>query len=144
MHWMLSDPNEWVGLFFLIFVFPLWSAGMGTFVYFWVHVAPSALQRWADDEGYQIIRRQNPRLKDWRSLVSISNNERVYGWVYRVIVRDKMGRSREGLVLVGGPGWYRISVRRCPVVVQWDGAKPLAPVPSHPGDKHLSWDNELG
>jgi hypothetical protein len=104
MHGMPSDPNQWVGLFFLVFVFPLWLAGMGTFVYFWVHVAPSALQRWADDEGYQIIRRKNPEFRDWRSLVSNSGTEGVYGRVYRVIVRNKMGGSREGLVLVGGQG----------------------------------------
>ena len=56
MHGMSSDSNQWVGLFFLVFVFPLWLTGMATFVYFWVHVALSALQQWADDEGYQIIR----------------------------------------------------------------------------------------
>ena len=143
MHGMSSDSNQWVGLFFLVFVFPLWLAGIGTFVYFWVHVAPSALQRWADDEGYQIVRRKNPGLHDWRSLASNSGPERDYRRVYRVIVRDKMGESREGLVLVGGPRWYRITVRRCPVEVRWDGHKPLAPAPSHQRSKHLLWDREL-
>jgi hypothetical protein len=143
MHGMPSDPNPWVGLFFLIFVFPLWLAGMGTFVYFWVHVAPSALRRWADDAGYQIIRRKNPGYHDWRSLASNSNTQPIYGRVYRVIVRDKMGESREGLVVVGGPGWYRMTVRRCPVEVRWDGAKPLAPAPSHLESKGLLWDREL-
>jgi hypothetical protein len=53
------------------------------------------------------------------------------------------GFSEQRLALVGGPRWYRISVRRCPVEVQWDGAKPLTPAPSHPENKHLLRDSEL-
>jgi hypothetical protein len=145
MQAMSSDTNHWVGLLFLFVVFPLWLAGMGRFLYFFAHVAPSALERWADGEGYQIIERKNPRFRDWRSMASNFGPERVYGKFYRVIVRDKMGQSREGLVLVGGPGWwYTISVRRCAAKVRWDGAKAFSPVTSHPENKHLMWDRELG
>jgi hypothetical protein len=138
---MPSDPNQWVGLIFLVFVFPLWLSGMGTFVYFWMHVAPLAVERWADNEDYQIIQRKNPGFHDWRSLASNSGPERFYRRVYRVVVQEKKGQIREGLVLIGGSGWYRTSVRRCPLEVRWDGAKPLAPAPSK---THLLWDRELG
>lgn len=144
MHGVPSDPNQWVGLFFLFVVFPLWLSGMGTFVFFWVHVAPSALQRWADAEGYQIIRRKNPRLRDEWSLISNSGHSRIYGFAYRVIVRDKAGQMQEGLVVVGGPGWYCISVRRCPVKVRWEGAKPRVLTLTHTDRKHALRDSELG
>jgi hypothetical protein len=125
MQALPSDTNQWVGLLFLILVFPLWLAMMGTFLYFFVHVAPSALKRWADGEGYEIIQRKNPGRRDWRFLGSSSGRERVYGRVYRVILRDKIGQTREALVRVGSRAWYGVSVSRCPVEVRWDGAKPL-------------------
>lgn len=144
MQGMSSATNHWVGLFFLFVWFPLWLAVMGRCLYFFAHVAPSALERWADGEGYQIIERKNPRFRDWRSMASNFGPERVYGKFYRVIVRDKMGQSREGLVLLGGPGWCTSSVRRCGVKVLWDGAKAFSQVTSHPESKHLMWDKELG
>ena len=144
MQGVPSDSNQWVGLLFLFVVFPLWLVGMGTFVYFFVHVAPSALRRWADEEGYQIIERKNPGFLDLRYLASSCGRKRICGRVYRVIVRDKMVQSREGLVVVGSSGWYSVSVSRCPVEVRWDRVKPLSPPTSHPENMHLLWDRELG
>jgi hypothetical protein len=143
MRWMASEPNQWVGLLFLIFVFPLWLSGMVTFVYFFVHVAPSAIRRWVDDEGYEMIQRTSPRFGDLRSLASDGRRKRFYGTVYRVTVRDRMGQNREGLVLVGGSSWFSISVSRCPVKVRWDGVKTFSQAPSHPQNKHLLWDREM-
>jgi hypothetical protein len=150
MYVAASNPSPWVGVFFLIVVLPLWLAGMGTLAYFWVYVAPSALQRWADVEGYQIIQRGNPTyhdwrafMLDWRALVSNSGHKRVYGRTYRIIVQDKLGLFREGLALVGVPVWYCVSVRRCAVRVRWDEAKHFATVPSQSGHKHPLWDRQL-
>jgi hypothetical protein len=140
---MSNHLNPSVGLFFLFVVFPLWLAAMGTFVYFTFYVAPSALRVWADEEGYEIIERRQPGFRDLLALAE-GRRERVYGWVYRLTVRDKMGRSREGLVVVGGPGWYRIRVSRCPVEVRWDAAKILSPAASDPVRKDPMWDREVG
>jgi hypothetical protein len=144
MHQIPSALNQWVGLFFLVVVFPMWLWGMGTFVYFWLNVAPSGLQHWADAEGYQIIQRNNPGFRDWRFMASNSGPDRIYGRVYRVAVSNKAGESRGGLAVVGGPGWYRLTIRRCPVEVRWDGDEPLTPTAFHPQKKHLLWDRELG
>jgi hypothetical protein len=144
MQGVPSDSNQWVGLLGPFVFCPLWLVGMGTFAYFFVHVAPLALQRWADEEGYQIIQRKNPGFLDWRFLASSSGRKRIYGRIYRVIVRDKIGQSREGLILVGSSWWYSVSVSRCRAEVRWDRAKPLSPPTSHPDNVHLLWDRELG
>lgn len=134
-----SNPDQWVALFFLFVVFPAWLVGFGSFVYFYIHVAPSALRHWAHVEGYQIAQQRNPGF--WESVpLHWHGNCRK---LYRVTVRDEAGHAKEGLVMVGRPWSFSVAVSRCPVQVRWDGAKPVQAVLSPPENKHPCWDREL-
>jgi hypothetical protein len=139
MQAMTSHQDQWIGLFYLLIVFPAWLVGFGSFVYFYFHVAPSALQHWAHEQGYQIAQQRN--LGFWESVpLHWHGNCRKF---FRVTVRDKAGHAKEGLVMVGRPWSHSISVSRCPVEVRWDGAKLVPSVTSPPENKHPLWDREL-
>lgn len=90
----------------------LWSVVMA--LHFWLHVAPAALCRWADTEGYEIVERKRAGIFDWCSFSAGSGHH-----VFRVVVRDREGREHQGLVRVGTPYWFCTSASRCPVEVRW-------------------------
>jgi hypothetical protein len=127
---------------FVALFFSLWLAGMGWFFFFGWHVAPAALRRWADEENYRIIERKWPGLFDAIFFAKSNGNA-----VYRVVVRDKAGQCRSGLVRVGGArGCFWLSVQRCPVDVRWDLAKrsrKSATRPAATQAKNDLWDREL-
>ena len=56
--------------FFLVVFLTLWSVGMGIYLHFCVRVAPVALRRWADAEGYQIVEQNRAGIFDWFSVAS--------------------------------------------------------------------------
>jgi hypothetical protein len=143
MHEMHGDPNHFIGLVFLFVAFPIWIAAMAHMAYFFLHIAPCALRRWAEEEGFQVIQRKEPTIRDRLSLVWERGFKRLSGPVYRVLVRDKSGWTREGLVLVGSHNSYAFSVSRCPVEVRWTGpAKATSAIgPSSP--ESLMWDREI-
>jgi hypothetical protein len=65
----------------------VWLACMGSLFYFSRHVAPAALQRWADEEGYRVIQRKNAGLFAWWSFAKGNSH-----WVYRIVLVDKVGQ----------------------------------------------------
>jgi hypothetical protein len=116
--------------------FFLWLFLMSFSFYFFFHVAPSALRRWADEQGYRILRRRTAGPVK-RMRVGVSNGHQVYD----VTVVDKTGQERRGLVRLGYPFWFCLSVDRCPVAARWnDGGS--AP-PSAPSKRSPMWDSEL-
>lgn len=141
---MTSTTSHWVALFYLFVVFPAWLTLMGAFLYFFIHVGPSALKCWAEREGLRIVELGKPSFRDWTALVRHKLGKRFYGRAYRVVVEDKAGHMREGLVLVGGArAWPSVSVKRCPVEVRWDDAQNLSKPDSRPKNKHPLWDSDL-
>lgn len=98
----------------IVVFFAVWSAMMGTYLHFSLRVAPDALRRWADAQGYQFVERKRAGVFDWYSTASGSGQH-----VYRVVVRDREGRERRGLVVVGTPYWWCTSSSRCPVEARW-------------------------
>jgi hypothetical protein len=125
------------------FVFPIvlmtvWLVGMGSLFYFSRHVAPAALQRWADEEGYRVIQRKNAGPFAWWSFAKGNCH-----WVYRVVLVDKVGQEREALVRVGHPALFCLSVSRCPVDVRWKEAKASASAVLRPLGKMAMWDRDL-
>lgn len=100
---------------FGVLFFAVWLAVMGSFLYFRSHVAPSALHRWAQEEGYRIIEQKTAGPFEWYSFARGSGH-----WVYRVAVQDNDGQILRGLVRVGTPCWFRLDVSRCPVEARWD------------------------
>ena len=109
-------------LFFIV-----WATVMGSYLYFALHVAPSALKRWAEEQGYQILERRNAGPIDWWSYSEGSGHH-----IYRVVLLDEEGQARRGLVRVGTPYWFCLSVSHCPVEVRWKSLgvslQPVQPV----------------
>ncbi|MEW4569104.1 hypothetical protein AB1L88_14665 [Tautonia sp. JC769] len=126
----------WSVVMFLAVFIPVWLAVMGSYLFFYGHVAPAALGRWAGEEGYRILRRRNANPIEWFSLARGSGDV-----IYRVWLQDKPKAELECLVRVGTGFWFSLSVRGCPVqVVRWEaGKEPLPPPP--PSD--AMWDREL-
>lgn len=98
---------------FLLF-FALWLLMMGTYLHFAWRVAPAALRRWAEAEGYEVIERKQAGPFDWFTFAGGSGHH-----VYRVVVRDRDGHEHSGLVRLGTPYWFCSSASRCPVEVRW-------------------------
>jgi hypothetical protein len=113
--WAVQNTPAHVNTLALLAFFAAWCAIMGSFTYFSWRVAPAALTRWAESEGYQIIKRKKAGMFDWFRFAKGSGH-----WIYRIVVMDKTGRSRSGLVRVGNPYWICLSVNRCPAEARWD------------------------
>jgi hypothetical protein len=120
------------------FLFIVWLFIMVSAFHFNSHVAPNALRRWADSEGYRILRRREAGLVDW---FRHANNSAYR--LYRVTLLEKSGREGEALVRLGSPHWFSRSVERCPIDVRWLELheKPAAS-PSPPKEVPM-WDRDL-
>jgi hypothetical protein len=99
----------------------IWSVLMGSYLYFLWRVAPLALRRWAETEGYQIVERKRAGMFDW---VSFAKGRHSFAKdsghrIYRVVVRNEAGLTRRGLARVGKPHWYSMSASQCPVEIRW-------------------------
>jgi hypothetical protein len=88
---------------------------MGTYLHFWWRVAPTAVRLWAEAEGYEIVTRRNAGVFDWIAFAKGSGHH-----IYRVVVVDKLGQTLGGVVRVGKPYWWCLSVSKCPVEAYWD------------------------
>jgi hypothetical protein len=113
---------------FVILFFIVWSAVMGSFLYFTWHVAPTALRDWAEEQGLQVIRRRHAGPLAWHSFAKGSGH-----LVYRVQILDSAGQTWSGLVRVGTAYYPCLSPSRCPVEVRWDRSeegprRPVRPV----------------
>lgn len=118
-----DGQNTMAQLGFLVgmLLFVAWATMMGSYLYFLRHVAPSALRLWAEEHGYQIIKKQTPGPLAWWSFAKGSGHH-----IYRVVVLDEKGSTRGGLVRLGNPRWFCFSPARCPVEARWDPPEELA------------------
>jgi hypothetical protein len=123
---------------FLFVVFPIWLFMMASFAYFYLHVSPMAIRRWARENGYKIVRVKNAGPFEWMSLAS-GNGHRVY----RVVVEEKAGHVRKGLLRVGNANWMSVLVARCPVESRWDDPDKSSPDAARRRDKTALWEREL-
>jgi hypothetical protein len=132
------DSSRMVGLLMGGLFFLAWLSIMGSFLYFTFRVAPTALGRWAVEEGYQIVRRRDARFLD-----QIRNQSGSGVRLYRVIVRDKSGQVREALVRIGKPLWFSLRTAHCPVeVLRWRDNDPTRSADSA-SKRDLLWDRDL-
>jgi hypothetical protein len=122
--WDALNINPDLKLFAIIGFVAIWSVLMGSYLYFLWHVAPLALRRWAEAEGFQIIERKRSGMFDWVSFAKGRHSfAKDSGYrIYRVVVRDKAGLTRSGLARVGKPHWYSMSASQCPVEIRWGEA----------------------
>ncbi|MFO0950482.1 MAG: hypothetical protein U0835_04890 [Isosphaeraceae bacterium] len=117
-----------------------WSWAMASNVFFDWHVVPQVLLRWADEEGYQIVKKRSAW--PWESFRATRHCQRRY----RISVRDRQGCARTGLVCIMDPTYLLISVDRCTVDVLWDETDPPSkqkPACHEPKKKAEPWDREL-
>jgi hypothetical protein len=108
-------------LFALVF-FAVWATLMGSYLFFNLRVAPAALERWAKEQGVQIVEKRMAGPLDWWSYAKGSGHQ-----IYRLVVVDKMKETRSGLARVGMPNWFCLSSGRCPVEARWDPPGKLRP-----------------
>lgn len=107
-----------------VFGFALFLLVAGCLVLSWRftwHVAPAAVRRWAEEEGYRLVSMRSLWLIRLSMTVSKTQN------AYRVVVRDKGGSCRELTLIVGQFLWPCSSVDRCPVVVRDSSPVTIAP-----------------
>ena len=122
------------------FVIPFllaWLTLMVTYLNFRWNRAPSALEGWAEEGGYEIVRRQRRSFFKGPFFWGSSNNQ----IVYRIEVHDRGGMLKSGWVRIGSFWWP--SVGR--IDVRWD--EPLL-TPTTQGlppirGKPSMWDREL-
>ncbi len=116
---------------------PVWLLLMGSYLHFYWHTGPEALQRWATEGGYRIVRQERRTYRRGPFFWGSSG----YQIVYRIRVQHPDGTFKLGWVRIGSywlPDPSRIDER-------WD-----EPPPS-PRDKiegagqgnPLMWDREL-
>src|SRR4051812_31812213 len=77
--------------------------------------APSALERWAEEGGHRIVRRES---RTWFR-GPFSWNTRQSQVVYRVEVYNREGLARTGWVRIGGSWWPSADH----IDVRWDDAR---------------------
>ena len=70
---------------------------------------------WAEAQGYHLLSRKIAGMFDWFTFAKGSGHQ-----IYRVVVVDKTGQTLSGVVRVGKPYWWCLSVSRCPVDARWD------------------------
>ncbi len=100
---------------------------------FYRSVAPAAMSRWAEGNGYRIEQQRTPLF----FAGPYAWNARVFNLVYRVTVRDRDWHLKRGWVRLGRIWWPSPSVEECPIEVRWD-RQPDTPSPSN-----ALWDRDL-
>ena len=121
-----------MGCFVLPFLV-VWACVFVPSMLFCWSVAPAALSRWAEENGYRIERQKMLLLFGG----TYAWNSGVYGIVYRVTVRDRDWHQRRGWVRLGRNWWPCLSVEECPVAVEWDR------LPEAPPSSHSLWDRDM-
>ncbi len=109
----------------------------GTYFYFYWHAGPEALDRWAKEGGYRIVRRERRMYRKGPFFWGTGNCQ----IVYRIEVQDRHGTQKSGWVRIGSYWWpdpNRIDVR-------WDEPSPSPPVKSEASGRGqpVMWDPEL-
>ena len=108
-------------------VTPLFMVALGLVIVvatvFWHYGRSSAiLQKWADDNGFQILEKELRHLFKGPFFFTASKNQTVY----RVTVSDKAGQERSGWVVCGG--WW-LGMLSDHAKVRWDEVPQLAKSP---------------
>jgi hypothetical protein len=101
------------------FVLPflvIWGSVFGSHLLFYWSIAPAALSRWAEANGYRIEQQKAPFLFQGPYAWNAGSFRRVY----RVSVRDSNWHLKRGWVRLGQSWWPCLSVEECPIAVQWD------------------------
>ncbi|WP_435005112.1 hypothetical protein P12x_003004 [Tundrisphaera lichenicola] len=78
-------------------------------------VIPEAIDRWAMDHGYKIL-----ESKDAGFLKRMSFSATACQWVQIIVVQDRNGARRSGMLKVGDHWFPSLSVEQCPIEVEWD------------------------
>jgi hypothetical protein len=115
-----ADPKQqfppWVGIPFFI----VWCWLMGSFLYSYWRVVPRALDRWAKEQGFKVIRKSPGG--PFKMMAMGASSSQV---VYSIVVVDAKGATRSGLVKIGDYWWFSLSLDRCPIEVRWDETRKI-------------------
>jgi hypothetical protein len=94
----------------------VWSWIFFSQMRFWHVIAPAALSKWAEEQGFR-IERMSVQVLPFGPYVWFAGPFRL---VYRVTVSDQDFHKLSGWVRLGTTLWPCMSVETCPIEVQWD------------------------
>jgi hypothetical protein len=115
--WAANAKSE-LSPFFYIPFFIVLSAFMGSFLIFQGYVAPRALNRWANEQGFKLVQKATVGLLK-RSAIRASNIQVVYS----IVIIDGSGKTYSGLAKLGAYWLPNLSIDGCPIEVYWDKTK---------------------
>lgn len=117
---------------------PLAFAFSASYHHFQWRVAPAAVERWAEENGFVLIKQDGaPGWGPWYS--EVFNFLRFY----RVLLEDESGQFHEACLKVGRRLQYVVSVSRCPVVVRWEQSFSASQDLLEPSSCGRLWDREV-
>jgi hypothetical protein len=106
---LARDPDDWWGILGVVFAGALFILGLVW--HFWR--SDSLLQKWAEDQGYRIIRQEYRWFFKGPFFWTSSNGQTVY----YVVIEDSAGSKRSGWVRCGG-WWFGLLTDK--VEVRWE------------------------
>ena len=101
----------YIAILFFLFVIAI----LASYWIFQQYVAPKALGRWADEQGFKI--RRMTLAGPFKRMAIRASHMQV---VYRVVMLDQKGSAYSGLAKLGHYYWPASSPDRCPIEVYWD------------------------
>src|SRR4051812_23582631 len=133
----MRDVDTGLECCFLVPFLTVWLLIMASFLKFYWLDLPQALERWAQEEGHRIIRKE---LRTWFR-GPFSRNTRNTQLVYRLELHDRDGLARTAWIRIGNQWWYSTDH----IEVRWDDARLSGPdggSGDSPGSPEM-WDREL-
>jgi hypothetical protein len=119
--WAVQGKAE-LPLFVAIPFFLLIIVLLSLYGFFAKHIAPKVLDLWAKEHGHKVVQKKDAGI--FRRLSVGASNTQV---VYEIVLIDKWGVTRSGLVKIGWYGLPKLSSVNCPIEDYLDKAK-------YPGD----------
>jgi len=134
--WAAVDDAGLLCCFIIPFVV-VWGTMMAWYLRFFWYAAPKALERWAKEGGYRIVREERRTFLRGPFFWTSSSNQ----VIYRIEVQHRDGDAKRGWVRIGGV-WWPSSDR---IEVRWDEPRPAPPDPENEPTRGnpLMWDSEL-
>ena len=100
---------------FVLAFAPVWAFTFFSLMRFHLRIAPAALSKWADDNGFCVENRRTPIFfgpYTWKA--------GPFRCVYQIDVRDQDWHRYKGWVCLGRSWWFCQSVEQCPIEAKWD------------------------
>ncbi len=116
--WAAHQIVGWSEIFLVLVFFSFVFFMLGCFAAFSHWIAPKVLDDWAKEHGHKILQK-----RDVGPFKRLSVNARSTHVLYEIVVLDRWGVTRSGLVKIGWDWWPKLTSENCPIKVYWDDGK---------------------